>query len=193
MTHFYFHGTSNIKAYWNFYVLLILLELVKTIHWEPIPIYRSKYVPFRVLWKWTPPPFPQLKSILNVWSEYINKLKLHVVNPRDLLWINRPIHYYYNTWCDRKLPCTFVPLCKPSNPSRVDMCALQIFIIIIIIITNLLKGQYRHDQSRLSTGHGIGVLVQDELSDWKLLAHSCSGNGNMTLSSGVLFSVTELI
>ena len=22
-----------------------------------------------------------------------------------------------------------------------------------------LKGQYRHDQSRLSTGHGIGVLV----------------------------------
>ena len=24
-----------------------------------------------------------------------------------------------------------------------------------------LKGQYRHDQSRLSTGHGIGVLVND--------------------------------
>ena len=23
----------------------------------------------------------------------------------------------------------------------------------------LLKGQYRHDHSRLSTGHGIGVLV----------------------------------
>ena len=25
-----------------------------------------------------------------------------------------------------------------------------------------LKGQYRHEQSRLSTGHGIGVLVEDE-------------------------------
>ena len=24
---------------------------------------------------------------------------------------------------------------------------------------NLIKGQYRHDQSRLSTGNGIGVLV----------------------------------
>ena len=33
-----------------------------------------------------------------------------------------------------------------------------------------LKGQYRHNQSRLSTGHGIGVIVYDEHSDWKLLA-----------------------
>ena len=30
---------------------------------------------------------------------------------------------------------------------------------------NGLKGQYRRDQSRLSTGHGIGVLDLDELSD----------------------------
>ena len=58
---------------------------------------------------------------------------------------------------------------------------------------NVLKGQYRHDQSRLSTGHGIKVLVQDEHRDGKLLAHLCSSNGNMTLSCGVLFSVTELI
>ena len=28
-----------------------------------------------------------------------------------------------------------------------------------------LKGQYRHNQSRLSTGNGIGVRVQDEHSD----------------------------
>ena len=56
-----------------------------------------------------------------------------------------------------------------------------------------LKGQYRHDQSRLSTGHGIGdgVRVYDEHSDWKLLAHLCRSNGNMTLPCGVL--VTELI
>ena len=30
-------------------------------------------------------------------------------------------------------------------------------------------------------------------SDWKSLPHLCSSNGNMTLSYGVLFSVTELI
>ena len=47
-----------------------------------------------------------------------------------------------------------------------------------------LKGQYRHDQSRLSTGHGI--------RHWKLLTHLCSSNGNMTLLCRVLFSVTEL-
>ena len=29
------------------------------------------------------------------------------------------------------------------------------------------KGQYHHNQSRPSTGHGIGVLVLDDLSDWK--------------------------
>ena len=46
-----------------------------------------------------------------------------------------------------------------------------------------LKEKYRHNQSRLSTGHGIGVLV--------LLAHLCSSNGNMTLSWRELFSVTE--
>ena len=28
-------------------------------------------------------------------------------------------------------------------------------------------GLYHHDQSRISTGHGIGFLVQDEHSDWK--------------------------
>ena len=44
------------------------------------------------------------------------------------------------------------------------------------------------EQIRLiSTGHGIG--------DWKLMKHFCSSNSNtcMTLSCGVLFSVTELI
>ena len=56
-----------------------------------------------------------------------------------------------------------------------------------------LKGHYCHDQNRLSTGHGIGVLVKDEHSDWKVLSHLCSSNGDMTLSCGVLFSVTELI
>ena len=30
-------------------------------------------------------------------------------------------------------------------------------------------------------------------SNWKLMAHLCSSNGDMTLSCGVLFSVTELI
>ena len=33
----------------------------------------------------------------------------------------------------------------------------------------------------------------DEHSDWKLLAQLCSSNGNMTLSCGILCSVTELI
>ena len=51
----------------------------------------------------------------------------------------------------------------------------------------VLKEQYRHDQSRLSTGHGIGVLVQDEHNDWKWLAHILwSSNGNMTV--GIIFS-----
>ena len=35
--------------------------------------------------------------------------------------------------------------------------------------TNL-KGHYRHDQSSLLTGHGIGVLVKDEHSDWLIYA-----------------------
>ena len=56
-----------------------------------------------------------------------------------------------------------------------------------------LKEQYCHSQSRLSTGHGIGVVVSDEHSDWKLLAHLCSSNGNMTLSRGGIMEVTELI
>ena len=30
---------------------------------------------------------------------------------------------------------------------------------LIIWLAMNLKGQYHHDQSRLSTGHGIGVLV----------------------------------
>ena len=64
---------------------------------------------------------------------------------------------------------------------------------IIINSNTTLKGLYRYDQGRLSTGHGIGVLVQDEHSDWKLLAHLFSSKGNMTLSCGVLFSVAELI
>ena len=38
-------------------------------------------------------------------------------------------------------------------------------IFLISDIFHALKGQYRHNQSRLSTGHGIGVLVQDEHSD----------------------------
>ena len=45
-----------------------------------------------------------------------------------------------------------------------------------------LKGQYCHDQSRRSTGHGIGVLVY-----WRLLAHLCSSTGNMTLSCGIFW------
>ena len=57
---------------------------------------------------------------------------------------------------------------------------------------NWLKEQYSHDQSRLSTGHGVGVLVWDEHSDWKLLAHLCSSNGNITLSRGGIMAVTEL-
>ena len=59
-----------------------------------------------------------------------------------------------------------------------------------------LKRQYRPGQSRLSTGHWIGVLVSLRWTqyDWKLLAHVCSSNSNiMTFSCGVLFSVTELI
>ena len=40
-----------------------------------------------------------------------------------------------------------------------------------------LKGQHSHDQSRLSTWRGISVLVSDEHSEWKLLAHLCSSNG----------------
>ena len=47
-------------------------------------------------------------------------------------------------------------------------------------------------ESRLR-GHGIGALVQDEHSDWKLLAHLCSSNGNMTLKWCIFVSVTELI
>ena len=35
----------------------------------------------------------------------------------------------------------------------------------VIIMQVCLKGQYHHDQSRLLTGHGIGVIVLDELSD----------------------------
>ena len=54
-----------------------------------------------------------------------------------------------------------------------------------LYILNLM-GQYRHNQSRISTGHGIGVLFQDEHSDWKL----CRSNGNMTLLCGVLFSTS---
>ena len=46
-----------------------------------------------------------------------------------------------------------------------------------------LKEQYRNDRNRLSIGHGIGVLVSDEPRDWKLVAHLCSSNGNITLSS----------
>ena len=37
-------------------------------------------------------------------------------------------------------------------------------------VKEALKGQYRHD--RHSTVHGIGVLVSDEHSDWKLLAEA---------------------
>ena len=37
-----------------------------------------------------------------------------------------------------------------------------------------LKGHYHHNQSRLSTGYGIGGLVYDEHSDWKFLARLCA-------------------
>ena len=54
--------------------------------------------------------------------------------------------------------------------------------------TKGLKGQYHHDRSRLSTGYGIIVLVYKmNNSDWKLPAHLCSSNGDVTLSCGVLF------
>ena len=48
----------------------------------------------------------------------------------------------------------------------------------------ILKGQYHHNQRRPSTGHGIGVLVLDEDSDWKLLPHLRSSNGNIMLGGG---------
>ena len=50
--------------------------------------------------------------------------------------------------------------------------------------TFYLKVQYHHNQSRLSTEHGTSapVKLKDEHSDWKLLAHLCSSNSNMTLS-----------
>ena len=54
---------------------------------------------------------------------------------------------------------------------------------------NDLKGQHRHDQNRLSTGHGIGVLVEEEHSDWNLLAHLCSSNSNMALSKEYYFQL----
>ena len=64
---------------------------------------------------------------------------------------------------------------------------------ILTVSTCCLKGQYRHDQSRHSTGHGIGVAVKDEHSEWKLLARLYSSNGNVTLSCGVLFSVRSTL
>ena len=53
----------------------------------------------------------------------------------------------------------------------------------------VLKGQYRHDQSRLSTGYGIGVLFSYEHSDCKLLAHLRISNGNYDhIMWGIIFS-----
>ena len=54
-----------------------------------------------------------------------------------------------------------------------------------------LKGQYRHNQSRLLTEHGIDVLVQARWlhSDWKLLAHLWNSNGNLwPYHVGIIFS-----
>ena len=47
-------------------------------------------------------------------------------------------------------------LCRRDN--------LDISIGDLVFIISLM-GQYRHNQSRRSTGHGIGVLVKDKLSD----------------------------
>ena len=56
----------------------------------------------------------------------------------------------------------------------------------------IMKNVQRDNNVTITTGHGISVLVSDEHGDWKLLAHLCSSNGNMTLSCGLFFSNTEL-
>ena len=57
-----------------------------------------------------------------------------------------------------------------DGTTEVIAAGLHLYEYVISLNQNIscvLNGQYRHDQSRLSTGHGIGVLVLDELSDWK--------------------------
>ena len=107
-----------------------------------------------------------------------------------------PFTFSHPTWVRTRAPMPLPhmlihPLAVPGRGDVSSPSLLLTIIIYIIMDMHSLKGQYRHDQSSLSTGYGIGV--QDEHSDWGLLAHLCTSNGNMTLSCGVLIAVTELI
>ena len=76
-----------------------------------------------------------------------------------------------------------VPRVLPNGTQAIPILGMRIFMNVLVPLMPL-KGTVLYDQSRLSTGHGIGVLDYDEHSDWKLLAYLCSSNGNMTLSCG---------
>ena len=48
---------------------------------------------------------------------------------------------------------------QPAHFSAVAFCCIQKGVCEMPVGGLGLMAQYRHDQSRLSTGHGIGVLV----------------------------------